>query len=395
MATNSGFSSSARVLPATSSTCLTQSVTATHDFVVTNFSLLDGGIAAGEFVSSSTFSAGGCNWHIRLYPNGNGMYGAASPYVSVYLHLLGGATRIRAKLDFCISGKDFQETAPINNRRRQKKNKGKKKKKKQQQQQQKETENTEEVITSYAVSREAMHTFMPADPAWGWTDFMEKSLLREMLHKDCFTIRCVLTVFRIRVEDETTIQVPPSNLHQDFAQMLKDEEGADVTINVGDQFFLAHKHVLAARSRVFKAQLFGVMRDATQCIRIDDMEPSVFEDLLYFIYTDSLPEENNHKSKNVAMQHLLVAADRYGLGRLSLMCEAKLCSWIDVQSVANILGLADQHQRIQLKDACLRFIALRDVLGAVMETEGFKHLIASCPMIMKEILDTIASVNVE
>ena len=61
----------------------------------------------------------------------------------------------------------------------------------------------------------------------------------------------------------------------------------------------------------------------------------------------------------VAMQHLLVAADRYGLDRLRLMCEEKLCSWLDVQSVATTLALTEQHQCVQLRDICLRFIDCR------------------------------------
>jgi len=46
------------------------------------------------------------------------------------------------------------------------------------------------------------------------------------------------------------IEVPPSSLHQDLANMLKDGEGTDVTFSVGDQLFHAHRYVLAARSVV-------------------------------------------------------------------------------------------------------------------------------------------------
>jgi speckle-type POZ protein len=53
---------------------------------------------------------------------------------------------------------------------------------------------------------------------------------------------------------------------------------------------------------------------------------------------------------NVAMPHLLVAADRYGLDRLKAICEDKLYHAIDVETVATTLTLA------QLKDGCLRFI---------------------------------------
>jgi speckle-type POZ protein len=52
--------------------------------------------------------------------------------------------------------------------------------------------------------------------------------------------------------------------------------------------------------------------DDARCIRIDDMEPSIFEALLHFIYTDDLPK-NRKFIEVAAMQHLLVAADRYGL----------------------------------------------------------------------------------
>ncbi len=50
---------------------------------------------------------------------------------------------------------------------------------------------------------------------------------------------------------------------------------------------------------------------------IEDMKAAVFRVLLYYVYTDSLPEEHDGANLEVAMaQHLLVAADRYELIRL-------------------------------------------------------------------------------
>lgn len=166
------------------------------------------------------------------------------------------------------------------------------------------------------------------------------------------------------------------------------------------ELFRAHGCVLAARSPVFEAELFGpVKEEATQAIKIDDMEPAIFEALLHFIYTDdaqSLSSDSCDASGSVAMQqHLLVAADRYGLDRLKMICEDKLCHAIDVDTVATTLTLAEQHRCMQLKDECLRFMASHDVLGAVMKTDGFKHLVASCPLVMKEILEKMAGVGYE
>ncbi|VAI25436.1 unnamed protein product [Triticum turgidum subsp. durum] len=228
----------------------------------------------------------------------------------------------------------------------------------------------------------------------GWPRFTDKCELKELLLRDddCFTIRCVLTVIKEpRTEDLSTteVSVPQSDLHTHFANMLKDGLGVDVTFSVGGQLFTAHRCVLAARSSVFKAELFGPMKESTmKCIKIDDMEPSVFEALLHFIYTDSLPSDLD-QDQNVELQHLLVAADRYGLERLKAMCQGKLCQKIDVQTVATTLALAEQHHAAQLKNACLRYLSSQEVLRAVKETDGFKHLTASCPWIM-DILEKVA-----
>ena len=122
----------------------------------------------------------------------------------------------------------------------------------------------------------------------------------------------------------------------------------------------------------------------------------IFEALLHFIYTDSIPPPGDDdcgggaQQDNVMSQHLLAVADQYGVDRLRLTCEARLCRGIDVLTVGTTLALAERHHCIPLKDACLEFIASHDMLGVIMETDGFKHLLASCPFVMKEILDKIA-----
>ncbi|KAM3370352.1 hypothetical protein ACQJBY_017950 [Aegilops geniculata] len=174
--------------------------------------------------------------------------------------------------------------------------------------------------------------------------------------------------------------------------MWKDGQGADVTFSVGGQLFKAHRCLLAARSLVFKAELFGPMKEKeTQCIKIDDIDPEIFEALLHFIYTDSMIVDEHYKeSKPAKLQHLLVASDRYGLDRLKVMCESKLSECIDVETVATTLVLAEQHHCKDLKEACIEFMAPRNVLQAAMATDGFKHLVASCPLVMKELLDMVS-----
>jgi speckle-type POZ protein len=172
--------------------------------------------------------------------------------------------------------------------------------------------------------------------------------------------------------------------------MMKDEESTDVTFSVGDQLFHAHRCMLAVRSPVFKAELFSDMdENATRHIKIDDMESAIFGALLRFIYTDDFPDGCG-VDKDAPLQHLFVAADRYGLDRLSAMCVGKLCRSIDVHIVASTLALAEQHHCMKLKNACLGFVSSQGVLAQIRETEDFRHLILSCPAILDEIIDKAA-----
>jgi speckle-type POZ protein len=231
----------------------------------------------------------------------------------------------------------------------------------------------------------------------GWPEFIYKSRqFRTLLRSsnDRFTVRCALTVIGKSQSEE---EFPEPNMQQHLEHMLKAGKGKDVTFDVGGQIFHAHRCVLAARSPVFEAELFGPMKEkaTTEPIRVADMEPSIFQELLHFIYTDSMSSDSKNgdddDNKTASMQHLLVAADQYGLDRLRLMCEVSLCQGIDAQTIATTLALAEQHHFARLKGACLKFVASRDVLTVVMKTEGFKHLVASCPLIAVEILDKIVA----
>jgi speckle-type POZ protein len=94
---------------------------------------------------------------------------------------------------------------------------------------------------------------------------MEKSKLQPLLlvNNDCFTIRCDLAVIQDpRTEAvASTIVVPQPNLQQHFERMLKDGRGTDVTFSVAGELFRAHRCVLAARSPVFQAELFGPVKE--------------------------------------------------------------------------------------------------------------------------------------
>jgi speckle-type POZ protein len=274
--------------------------------------------------------------------------------------------------------------------------------------------------------------------------FMSNHALERSRHlkNDSFAIRCDLLVIRAANNTEehprkkrknnteqqaastsTTapvfIQLPPSDMQSHFSNLLLTKEGADITFEVGGKKFAAHRIVLAARSTVFKAQLFGAMDEgatAPSVLKINDIEANVFSTLLTFIYTDAvawfiLMEENEgdieegdytedngaegdnsenngveeeekggDMEDNVAKEeeedntvnngaeeeekgevthvlNLLEAAVHYDLQKLKIICEETLASYyLTIDSVADIIVVAERRGYCWLKDVCLEYI---------------------------------------
>ncbi|CAO2142445.1 unnamed protein product [Urochloa humidicola] len=184
--------------------------------------------------------------------------------------------------------------------------------------------------------------------------------------------------------------VPPPDLGRHLGNLLESQVGADVTFDVGGEIFTAHRAVLATRSSVFMAELFGQMKEkAAECVKIDDVDPNAFRAMLHFIYTDTLPK-TDIGDVMVMAQHLLVAADKYNLERLKLICEDKLCGYIDSKTVVTMLLLADQHGCKCLEEECLGFIKSRGNFKSVMACADFEYLMRSYPSLVKELLAKVA-----
>ncbi|KAG2563446.1 hypothetical protein PVAP13_8KG382606, partial [Panicum virgatum] len=225
----------------------------------------------------------------------------------------------------------------------------------------------------------------------GFPRFTRKDGLerRGYVRNDRLRIRCDITVLQVIIQhhdDEDAadaaamakklVDVPPPDLLRGLGHLLSTGDGADVVFEVGGEAFSAHRCILAARSPVFRAELLGPMAESAASARvgIDDMEAR-------------FPVDADDEGEAMAMaQHLLVAADRYGLERLKLICEDKLCGYIDTSTAGTILALAEQHGCHGLKNACSDFLMTGNNLTAAIVTGGFEHLMNSCSSVLQELL---------
>ncbi|KAI3474357.1 hypothetical protein Pfo_029193 [Paulownia fortunei] len=197
----------------------------------------------------------------------------------------------------------------------------------------------------------------------GYKRFFRRTSLEtsDFLKDDCLSMHCTVGVVRTRVEGPKL-----------YSHLLDSELGCDIIFQVGEESFKAHKLILAARSPVFRAQFFGLVGNPnSDKVELEDA-------LLQFIYSDELPSF-----------HEIIGSTSTLL--LKQLCEAKLCEEVSADTVATTLSLAEQHRCPQLKAICLKFAATN--LGVVMQSEGFRYLEQSCPSLLSELLETVASVD--
>lgn len=367
----SSSSSSPSPLPLTTSTAITQTVNGSHEFKITGYSLAKG-IGVGKYIASDTFDVGGYSWAIYFYPDGKSVEDNAG-YVSMFIALASEGTDVRALFELTLLDQSGKERHKVH--------------------------------THFGRALESgPYALKYRGSMWGYKRFFRRNLLEtsDYLKDDCLSVQCIVGVVKSHTEGPKIYSIPvlPSDIGQHFGQLLESGKGTDVNFEVSGEIFAAHKLVLAARSPVFRAQLFGPMKDQnTQRIKVEDMEPPVFKALLHFIYWDALPDMaeltgvNSKWASSLMSQHLLAASDRYCLDRLRLICEAKLCEDVAINTVATTLALAEQHHCFQLKSVCLKFVAMPENLRAVMQTDGFEYLKESCPSVLTELLEYVARIS--
>lgn len=254
--------SSSPTSSSTSSTSRTETVNGSHEFKIKGYSLAKG-MGVGKYMASDTFMVGGYEWAIYFYPDGKSAEDNAT-YVSLFIALASEGTDVRALFELTLldqSGKDRHKVHSHFGR----------------------------------MLESGPYTLKYRGSMWGYKRFFKRTLLgtSDYLKDDCLSIRCCVGVVKSHTEGPKiySITVPPSDIGQHFGKLLESGKGADVKFEVDGEIFDAHKLVLAARSPVFRAQLFGPLKDQnTQSIRVEDMEAPVFKDDLYrSLHRDSSP----------------------------------------------------------------------------------------------------------
>ncbi|GAU36930.1 hypothetical protein TSUD_332030 [Trifolium subterraneum] len=282
---SSSWSPSSSSEPATtSSTSITETVKGSHQFKIKGYSLSKG-IGIGKYIASDMFSVGGYDWAVYFYPDGKSIEDNAS-YVSLFIALARDGTDVRALFELTLLDQSGKERHKVHS-------------------------HFERTLESgpYTLKYRGSMCSVPrrgfvvgvlfkrdeGDTSFegGYKRFFKRTALEtsDYLKDDCLSVNCSVGVVRSHTEGPKiySIAIPPSNIGHQFGQLLESCKGSDVSFEVDGEVFNAHKLVLAARSPVFRAQLFGPMKDHnTKCIKVEDMEAPVFKESCPSVLTELL-----------------------------------------------------------------------------------------------------------
>ncbi|XP_044579481.1 speckle-type POZ protein-like [Cotesia glomerata] len=189
------------------------------------------------------------------------------------------------------------------------------------------------------------------------------------LPNNILTVGLDLSVFDepITISSEFELKIAKRPMAQDYKEFYLAKIETDVTINVGDEKFRAHKSILMARSCVLAAMFNNEMIEKKEnTVTIPDIDPQIFEKILEFIYTDQVSDLDENA------ELLLEGADKYQLQSLKEMCEESLSKTLTFENAFKLSIFADFHNANHLLKFTDNFILLN--VDKVFNTLNFDQL---------------------
>lgn len=130
---------------------------------------------------------------------------------------------------------------------------------------------------------------------------------------------------------------------------------SDLTINILDHSFLAHKKILSTRNSVFKSVIAALPTtyDLSSSISIPDFDPIIFKIFLKYIYTQIIDKKD-------ISEDLLDVAHKYVDSKLLKICEDNLMlTTVSEESAIKLLISSTNVGNEKLQEKATTFIVER------------------------------------
>lgn len=166
------------------------------------------------------------------------------------------------------------------------------------------------------------------------------------------------------------------NILSYLTECFAESKNCDVSVHVNDQEIQAHKIVLSASSRVWREMFDN--DESLAVVTITDFDCVTIKDLIGYMYTGVIKEGNDK---------LFIAAIKYDVNDLKLLCEEKLKTTINIENVVNLLILAYLHKADDLFTNLIVFV--RENFSAFKDLEETKSIFMTYPGLGYEIFTRI------
>ena len=199
-----------------------------------------------------------------------------------------------------------------------------------------------------------------------WND--DGKCVLDLLKDDALTLDIKIETWQDTTEMMKCLEVTPHyNLNIRMTKMLTDQTLMDVTLQVKDKEFKAHKIVLAAASPVFEAMFKeGTKEREDNFVKVEDIDSDVFEVFLRYLYSGQVDQLDEMVSG------LLAVADKYDVQPLREICMRHMAKNISVDNAVDVLALAHRHSIDSIKSVASNY--LKDNFSAVTQTDSWTSL---------------------
>jgi hypothetical protein len=160
----------------------------------------------------------------------------------------------------------------------------------------------------------------------------------------------------------------PTSLHlveRRLRHFFNDEEFSDVTFLVQGRKVYAHKMVLSMVSQYFRTMFTSGFRESDSGeVEIPDCSYDAFVAVMEYIYTGNIPNLDDtriHSGARIGrVVDILELSNRFCLNHLKEICETKLQSSVNAETVEYLLQVAHDTFSAQLQLICEHFLRNRE-----------------------------------
>ncbi|XP_008202411.1 speckle-type POZ protein-like [Nasonia vitripennis] len=149
--------------------------------------------------------------------------------------------------------------------------------------------------------------------------------------------------------------------------LLNDSKFMDTVIVSEDKTIRAHKCILAKSSSVFAAMFNAEINERKEIIlEVHDISYDVLVEMIRFIYTGKVNRIEN------MIEDLAIAANKFALHRLMIICEEAMIKCLSIHNVVNSLLVADKLKMKELKAMAIEFVVMSG--SNAIDQENFRTL---------------------